>query len=56
MMLVSNAVERPSHAKRVLRWFASLRAVWKLSLLELLFYLGALILVLVKLAFSWLAS
>lgn len=55
-MLVSNTVERPSQARRLLRWFASLRAVWKLSLLELLFYLGALILVLVKLAFSWLAS
>ncbi len=55
-MLVSNEMERPSQARRLLRWFASLRAVWKLSLLELLFYLGTLILVLVKLAFSWLAS
>lgn len=54
-MLVSNAVKQPSQATRLLRWFASLRAVWKLSLLELLFYLGTLILVLVKLAFSWLA-
>ena len=55
-MLVSNEMGRPSQARRVLRWFVSLRAVWKLSLLELLFYLGTLILLLVKLAFSWLAS
>lgn len=55
-MLVSTTVGRPSQVKRYLRWFASLRAVWKLSVLELLFYLGTLIVVLVKLAFSWLAS
>jgi hypothetical protein len=37
------------------RWFASLRAVWKLSVLELMFYAGLAGLALVRLLFEWLA-
>jgi hypothetical protein len=40
---------------RAWRWFSSLRAFWKLSVLELLFYAGLAGLALVRLLSEWFA-
>jgi hypothetical protein len=55
-MRVSNATVRVSFAKRILRGFVLSRAVWKLSVLELLFWLAVGVLVLARMGVSWLAS